>query len=200
MQTPLQIAFKGDRNYLHGTDFFKALDDVAKDFTSGRACFIHQLKLRRLVNKACNVASLPPEDRSLLVGEATLQLEGGGLQNLWLIETGNPITERRPYDEETAFADVLIDIPNRVALLEKGTGFTPIEEIIALTKKLSYALKPDIDGKWLFGQLSIQERLKTGYKVLKIQTTQIVGGRFSINDISIDNRKVGVIHFIVGET
>ena len=102
----------------------------------------------------------------------------------------------RPYDEDGLVAPAVRE-GNTIALRGRSQ-FTPIEEIIALTKRLNYELTPDVDGKWLFGQLDLDDTLPEEYSSLQITRTNVVGTRFSVNTIEIDGARFGDIRFIVG--
>ena len=89
-------------------------------------------------------------------------------------------------------------IDDEQIVLEIRSAFSPIEELIALTKRLNYELTPDIDGKWVFGQMNLKCGLPDEYSQLRITRNCIVSGRFSVNDIKFDSKHVGDIRFIVG--
>ncbi|MFZ5573400.1 MAG: hypothetical protein ACOZF0_23605 [Thermodesulfobacteriota bacterium] len=99
---------------------------------------------------------------------------------------------------ESEITSAAIDGKNRIRL-EIKTGYTPIEEVIALTKSLSYRLVPDISGKWLFAQLDLTHPFKKERKNLAIVQKSVLAKRFSDNEIFQDDEYAGNIRFIVGE-
>jgi hypothetical protein len=56
-----------------------------------------------------------------------------------------------------------------------------------------------VNGKWVFGQLDLAEPLSGDYRRLKIRLKQMIGGRFSVNEIIVDGHNIGTISFIVGD-
>ena len=77
--------------------------------------------------------------------------------------------------------------------------FTPIEDVIVLTKHLNYAMSRILKGNWLFGQLDLTEPLIDNYRSLEIKMKYLIEGKFSVNDILIDGRTIGSIRFIMGK-
>jgi hypothetical protein len=117
---------------------------------------------------------------------------------VWIFETTNPVTSRRPFEEATLLAHAILGQDGCSARLPDRTGFSPIEEVIALTKYLNYAVSPMVNGKWVFGQLDLVEPLPKDYRELEIRLKSLLGGRFSVNEILADDRAIGIIRFIVG--
>jgi hypothetical protein len=113
------------------------------------------------------------------------------------VESGRSALGRYEFDEDSLLAPAISN--GEEIILRERSGYTPIEEIIALTKRLNYELTPDITGKWVFGQLNVNGPLPGDYSSLKICRTSEVVGRFSVNKIFIDDDAVGDIRFIVGE-
>jgi len=117
-------------------------------------------------------------------------------RSFWIVESQQPATGRYDFDEDSVVAPAVRD--GEEIVLEKRSNYTPIEEVIALTKRLSYELSPDIDGKWVFGQLNLSCALPNDYSSLRISRVSEIAGRFSVNNIFVDNHNVGDIRFIVG--
>lgn len=190
---PLRLGYKGQRNYLHGSDFFKSLNKWAQE-EHGSAAFVSRLSFRQMARTSCVVTTEAPKVG--LVGNGHLQAQGAEIP-FWLMETGQPIENRYDYDEEAVVAPLALDISGRQAVLEMVTA-TPIEEIIAATKKLSNQVAPLAEGKWLFGQLQLDEPLLREGRVLRIVMRSLLASRFSINDIYYGEQLIGNIRFVVG--
>jgi hypothetical protein len=199
MKIPLDMGFKGNRTYLHGTSFFNALEQVSQAFTGEPDVFVARLVFRRLARYICEVSSSLPDTNDSLAGQGRYRLSSGTVKDFWLIETTKPVVDRQPYDEDALFADAVIDLDGRVAQLTKRSINTPIEDVVGLTKVLNYRLMPDISGKWLFGQLDLNAPLREGYHRIDIRMQSAFAGRFSVSEIYLDDNNVGAIRFIVGE-
>lgn len=193
MSQPLRLGFKEDRNYLRGSDIFQALSEWALE-SQGPTAYVARLSFRQLARTSCVVATEPT--RVGLIGEGLLKVSGVDMP-FWVIESGEPVQMRHAYDEEKVIAPLVMDIAARQAVLPIETA-TPIEEIIALTKRLSNEVAPLAEGKWLFGQLQLNEPLIRKGRDLRIVMRSLLASRFSINDIYYADRLMGNIRFVVG--
>lgn len=199
MEKKLQLSFKGERTYLHGSDFFNMLTEMAPEMTGSVDAYVDRLVLRHFARTACKLDTLPPTDRSREVAYARFRMPGDQrTAEGWIVETGAVITGRRPFDEELLLSGATLDREGRTVRLLARSIYTPVEDVIALTKKLNYAMSPLSTGKWVFGQLDLSEPLPDGYRELEIRMKNLIENRFSVNDIYIDGRRIGAIRFIVG--
>ncbi len=191
----LHFEFKGERNYVHGSDIFNAISTIARQsFSDGFVAFI---AFRNIARRQCVLAF---ENVSLMTAVATGSIRAGDgqLHPFWLLECEEEIVGRYPFDEEAIVGYAEVSIENKsIGMLPDGS-VTLIEYVIALTKRLNYLLSPDIDGKWLFGQLNLDMPL-THCAAMRIVQKSILPGRMSINEIWLDNARVGTIRFIVGK-
>lgn len=186
------MGFKGDRDYVHGTDVFNAVQAQAESNAS--EAFVSSLLFRRFARRDCDLFDARPEDASTLVAQGTIR-RGTQDKRFWVAESDRSALGRQRYDESAITRDAEIDgVQIRCAL---RSSYTPIEEIIALTKRLVYFLAPKIDGKWVFGQLALTARLPDDYAVIVIKQNNLLANRFSANDIQIDGNTFGEIRFIV---
>lgn len=195
MNKILPLSYKGERNYLQGGDFFNALSDIAAELAGDRGAYVERIAFRSFARMACEVSTEPTAEH---IGQARLAVPGGTNVDVWLVETSHPVTSRRPFDEAQLLANASLGPDGRSAILPERSVYTPIEDVIALTKYLNYAVSPEVSGKWVFGQLDLTEPLTTDYQKLEIRLKNMVGGRFSVNSILVDDRNIGAIRFIVG--
>ena len=198
MNKLLSLSYKGDRAYIHGSDFFVALTEVATEVTGHSDAFVERLAFRCFASSACEVTTMQPADMSKVIGQARFYLPAGMRQvDVWLIKTDLVVTSRRPFDEHLLLAEASFNEVGRTSCLPARSIYTPIEDVIALTKHLNYLVAPDVEGKWVFGQLDLVEPLIANYHQLEIQMKNTIAGRFSVNEIVIDGRIIGTIRFIV---
>lgn len=195
----LNLAYKGSRTYIQGGDFFNSLSDAALEVTGCVESYIEKIVFKRFAKNTCCVVTELPEDTSKVIGEVRYRIPTKALlMSSWIVETDSVITNRRPFDEAVILANVQCDPDSRIAILFHRSEYTAIEDVIAVTKHLSYMVTPNVQGKWVFGQLDLTEPLTASYESLVIRMTSLIGGRFSVNDIFVDDRKIGSIRFIVG--
>lgn len=195
----LKLAYKGSRNYLHGSDFFNALQASAKTVTGDAGASVARLTFRRFARHVCLLASEAPSQPGDIVATGRYRLPDGAHMGFWIVETTREVTGRRPFDEDGLVARAVLDSDQRRAWLTQRAPHTSIESVIALTKFLNYRLMPNITGKWLFGQIDLITPLPDDYKRLEIDMDTAISGRFSVNSIVMDEQTIGAIRFIVGE-
>lgn len=198
MRKLLRLSYKGTREYLHGSDIFNALSCVANEVTGHVDAFVDRLTFRRFARFACELTTEQPANSSMVVGQVRFKLPDSSHLSAWLVETDIAVTDRRPFDEDRLLANARLDQEQRSARLPDRSEYSPIEDVIALTKYLNYAVSPEVDGKWVFGQLDIAEPLTENYQALEIKMKSLIAGRFSANDILIDGHRIGSMRFIVG--
>lgn len=199
MRKLLTLSYKGTRNYIQGGDFFNTLTDVASEVTSHPEAFVNRLTFRRFTQRASEVTTDQPADLSKVIGQVRFRLpQESGCLEAWLVETDISVTARRPFDEALLLANACLDETRRSIKLPFRSIYTPIEDVIALTKHLNYTVSPHVAGKWVFGQLDLLEPLVDSYQALEIQMKNLIADRFSVNDILIDGRRIGTVRFIVG--
>ena len=189
----LNLRFKGDRTYIQGGDIYNALDRLIQETDS--AAYVSHLAFRRFARRDCDLLWDRPVLTEKLIAQGSASL-ADRKRPFWVSESRRAAAGRNEYDEDSVVAPAAIN--GEQIVLQKRSIYTPIEEIIALTKRLSYELTPDIDGKWVFGQLNLHSALPDKYAMLKIKRKSEVAGRFSVNEIEIDENRVGDIRFIIG--
>lgn len=193
MSQPLRLGYKGGRSYLHGSDIFHALTEWALE-CQGSTAYVARLSFRQLARTSCSVSTEPI--KAGLMGEGLLNVSGVEVP-FWMVETGGAVQRRYAYDEEKVVAPLILDMAARQAVLPIETA-TPIEEVIAVTKRLNNEVAPLAEGNWLFGQLQLNEPLMRKGRVLRIVIRSLLASRFSINDIYYADRLIGNIRFVVG--
>ena len=146
---PLQgLKFKGERQYLHGTDILvAALNALTMETNTGPLTDI-DIVFHRMVKTGLTLVSPLP-----LGAEPAVQVScriSGARKKLFLIEDGRAVLDRYDYFEERIVAATNIQVTAASATSAIPMPFTDIERWIAMVKALHYALYPEVNGKWLF--------------------------------------------------
>lgn len=189
----LNLNFKGDRTYIQGGDIYNAVVRIAT--RSGDPAFVSSIAFRHFARHDCDVVWDKPAPSDSLVAQGRIAKKTAD-QAFWVMESTRPASGRVDFDEQRLLAPAVSH--GEEIVLERRSGYTPIEEIIALTKRLNYELAPDIPGKWVFGQLNAKGPFPDDYSSLAVRRTAEVPRRFSVNRIVIDGAEAGDIRFIVG--
>jgi len=193
---PLEgLRFKGDRDYLHGTDILP----IALHALSGRRpldaignidIVFHALARTGLT--LCMEA--PPGSKPKVQLGCTIE---GMRRKFLLIEDGRSITGRYPYPEEQIIAATTIDAGLAKATSSVPLPFTNIERWIAMVKALHHALYPDMPGKWLFARakLATYQDAYPDWTEHRVTIKADFGGKLTRSVLTIDGRDIGDIYF-----
>jgi hypothetical protein len=113
-----------------------------------------------------------------------------------IIATGEPVTERIDFDEERI--EVTADVTDKTICQQQRAGFTPVEEVVCLTKLLHNTLLPLEEGKWMFSGIDLNrpfsDNPETPFEVTLVQN---LAGRLTVSEIRQAGQLTGKIKFIV---
>lgn len=192
----LTLMFKGDRDYIHGSDIYNSLCETASErYEQG---YVSSIVFKCFARNQCWLSFQPMEGSGELLATGKMLEKGEIAHDFWLYESSEPVVGRYPFDEEAIVREAAVDTDRKRISRAECASYSPIEQIIALTKKLSYSLCPKVDGKWVFGQLNLHTPL-SAQGGLEITQRSALSGRFSINDIVQSGLPVGSIRFVVGK-
>ncbi len=191
MDLRLELPFKGDRNYLHGTDIHDAVRDAVRN-RWGEAEAV-DLSFHRLARHALRLRDEAPAQEAMAVCRCRA---GGGARQLWVVETEEPVQGRRPYDEEAVVAPMQVDHDRRVAVLDGDRARTDIETWVAMTKRLHQLALPDLRGRWLFVRARLPRFGGAGGPARReIRIAAVLGNRLTRNELLLDGKPAGEIYF-----
>ena len=184
--TLLDLKFKGERDYLHGTDIFDALTAV----TGAR--FGIALWLYRIVRcglEAVPLAAAPRRPREfagLFAYHANDATRWVDLREDRAIE----VLGRTPYDEDSVITDAVIE---GGAIGSPGPSrYSFIERVVALNKVLLRRAVADVP--WLFTRLEL-DRLAEAPCALRLRLCHRFGVRLIKSAIAADGAPLGFIYF-----
>jgi len=189
------LRFKGDRDYLHGTDLLPAALHALSGERPLSAIHDIDITFHALARAGLTLQAEAPTGQ-----EARAQLGctiDGRRLKLFLVEDGRPITERRAYPEDRIVALTSIDAGSRAVTSTASMPFTNIERWIAMTKALHHEVFPDAGGKWLFVRGKFDAYLDTqGDEVEhRVGIQSDFGGKLTRASLSVGGQGVGEIFF-----
>ncbi|WP_067865093.1 hypothetical protein [Neptuniibacter marinus] len=195
----LELSFKGTRKYLHGSDFYNSINDLCESKYS-KDSFVSKISFRSLASKQCVVLFETPSVNEKLIGNGLISVSSAEMNSIpfWLVESDKKVSGRYPFDEDALVGNSLLNLTNKSITIQPNGEYTVIEEIIVLTKELNNQVC-SVDGKWLFGQLDLKTKLPDSADEIAVVLSKMISGRFSVNDIYINNIPMGKIQFIVGK-
>lgn len=195
----IDVSFKGGRDYLHGTDVFNYLSGLSTCVTNSEDAYLCKLIIRKLIKNKCRITDKFSENRIGVVGEVKFKYSNGrDCMDAWIVETNFIETRRRSYEEDKIIEFARLNLANHEVSVRHTSNFSLIEEVVALTKYLSYSVNPIEIGKWLFCQIDLNSAMPITCDLISVKMTDIILNKFNVNNIYIDNVLIGKITFIVG--
>lgn len=186
--------FKGGRTYIHGTDLFQSITQFMDAEKSG---YLKEVSFRLFGDRQCAILFTTPESaesRVICQGRWHDRMTGSDVR-FWVVEQGAPVSDHYEFDEDSLCSGA--ELSENTSLRSFNSEFSMIENIVALTKKLHNEKLSLTKGKWVFGQIILNERLPESSEQIQIENYQNIKDRFSRNRIVLDGHLVGEIRFIV---
>ena len=184
--------FKGSRDYVHGTDIYKAFYDyclrgVGAGFESMQISFHDVMR-----NNLELVAECEDEEIKVLISATR---KDGSKQKFYLMESDDAPTGRYAYDEDAVVNGWTLEEDGLSAILENPSSeYTTIESLVALNKAFLTKLHQP-DGKWLFARLKIKGFLPVHCGPIRLTTNASSNLRLVRSKIEIDGQSFGEIYF-----
>lgn len=193
---PLEdIRFKGDRDYLHGTDILHSAVHALSGKRSPDAIDDIDIVFHALARTGLTLCVTAPPGCE---PKARLSCSIEGIRRkLLLVEDGRRIPGRHPYPEDQIVAATIFDITSATASSSAPLPFTNIERWIAMIKALHHVVYPDAQGKWLF----VRAKLVEYPDALPDRAEHHVGirsdfgGKLTRSALTVDGRSIGDIFF-----
>jgi hypothetical protein len=114
----------------------------------------------------------------------------------WLVETDEPVIERIAYPEEDIVKKTSIE--GKVITIMGEVQFTPIEILVAMTKRLHMKLYPIKVGRWFFTRLDLNRLLTiSDASKLKVEIDKNLNNRLTKGSIHSGEEMLGYIYFSV---
>ena len=188
----LELPYKGNRDYLHGTDIFQFLDNYFRS----KYAFLDSLSFRAFANTQLKISfGKPSSPMQTIYAEGIVKYPLKETQ-FWLVDSGSIVTTRTPFDESiiTKFAiiesdQVVLDRPNKFKLIEK---------LVILTKFCSNFISLLNTGRWILGKIHLSQPLPLEWHRLVITRIAYLGKkRLSRYNICVDSVNIGQVLFIV---
>ncbi len=193
---PVRMCFKGARDYLHGTDIYQALVQVARE-QLGQESLRLKISIHRFFKMEPDIhwfehgpSTAKPQnavadfsifsDRQRAVG--------------WLVESARRVDCRVPYDEERIAR--YCDLIDKTILVREDSGCLPIEVLVSMTKQLHNDLLKPPTGRWIFTKLHLHRLLEPAdASVLRITLEENLYGRLTRSALTAGREAIGAIYF-----
>lgn len=191
------MCFKGDRDYIHGTDIFNSI--YATISNKGFCPYLQnvEMTIHHIIHH-----------NPVLTDELTLQKEEIAAVNFYasdgektkrfiLVEGEEKVVCQYAYPEESIINAAAIDLQQATIVLSDFPGFSNIEKTVALTKGLHLALFPQVKGKWFFSRIKFILFCVNSLQPQEIGIRFIKNFNFKLTQSKIffDSAEAGSIYF-----
>ena len=184
--------FKGSRDYVHGTDIYKAFSGYYQDNTDSSPKSV-QLSFHGISHK--NLELVSECDDELIKVLISVTNKDGGKQKYYLREIKAAPSSRYPYDEDAVVDGWEMSDNGLAAVLNSPKSeFSVIESLVALNKAFLTKLH-NPNGKWLFARLKVTGLLPSKCSSMQLSTTSSSNLRLVRSKIEIDGEPFGEIYF-----
>ena len=199
--TPLQLCFKGERNYLQCGDLCNAVMEAVSGSFVGEVIRF-QLAFHRFIAKQPDMVLLEgdkPSSRPENVA-AEFAVSGSlGKASGWMVETEREVDCRIPFDEQRIAMHCGFG-GESVSILG-DSGYPPIEVAVSMTKQLHNRMLPSSAGRWIFTRLDVSRLFQSGdATALTISLQENLYGRLTKSEIKVHGTPFGPIFFSLAHT
>lgn len=187
----LNFEFKGDRDYIHGTDLFNelasrygykisAISFTVHDFVTNPCCLLYESKTKSEIDVLEGIKA-----------RASFDLDGEK-RYIGLVEGPPENGARYDYDESLITKATVID--GDTIRLTSESPYSFIETIVAMNKHYLQNRFEDVAGKWIFTRLEL-DHVQDARNELSIVFRHNMNFRLTKSDVLINDKKVGEIYF-----
>ena len=196
----LKFKYKGNRNYVHGTDIINETIKHLNYLVYFPDSF--EISFKNLVRTDLEICVFNIDDD---IGEnlmnedvlafATFKFAKKTYTILYK-KTEKEIKSSYPFSEDKIIKQTILNQEKKSITYLSKNNYTIIELIVAMNKHLLTKLNPNESGKWFFGKLKLEKNI-LAEKFSEIQITLIknIGVRYTQSLIKFDGSNVGFIYF-----
>ena len=191
----LDFKFKGDRNYIHGTDIYiKITQYLSKAYKPADI----DLSFHKVVknNLIAELYSINEADSTITNPVSVFKFnDNGNRYIIKLTETSGIVKERYEYDEDKLVESAIFKEDEKSITLHSSSYYTNIEKVVALNKALLNKLFFDA-GKWYFTRITINTDINAeAAETIKLQLINNIGSKITKTKIFFDEREKGYLYF-----
>ena len=198
MSLIIDINYKGQRDYLHATDFYENLSELIEKLHHGKDFYLHTFTIKKFIKSLCEITFDEPNKDKVVATCKFKDNSQNKVINGWIKETGRNIIGRKEYKEDIINNKCIINKELNSIKIKKDFNYSIIENIVALAKILSYENFKISEGKWVFSRIIVFKKIYIDYNNLALEFKKSLAKKYIIFDIYIDKSYYGEIHFVVG--
>jgi hypothetical protein len=189
--------FKGERKYVPGVDLFDSMLDLVHHFLDMYPTSIQGSFHRILRNNA--VFRILEAQEAVAIKHCyahfSVSTSTAGYQ-VTVTQTDEAISSSYNYDEDQVTNP--ISWTNKAAEIQIKSGYSYMEQLVVITKKMHQRLYPEATGQWLFTKIQVKDfidpNLYIGHRLM-VKAVKNFHNKLTQNIITLDEKPVGDIWF-----
>jgi hypothetical protein len=193
----LYFLFKGQRDYVHGTDMYEKIADFVRESSRTPGTGEFRMTIHDTVRHQCRLmyCDLHASTSKPNNAKAEFSFISEDFSIIgWLVETASPVIERYAYEEEKIIEGC--SVTGKAIEVQGGTGYSAIEVTVAMNKHLHLQLFPQTDGKWFFTRIDLRKLLDRQCRhIYRIELAGVLQNRMTRSVIVSNGKTVGYIYF-----
>lgn len=190
----LSFCFKGNRDYIHGTDVYNKLIDIFDDDIYKKL----DLSFHGIAKKNITLTKSKPENDNDIkfVFKYIDKTSNTNKKLFYGIENSVNIECRYDYFEDELCKMYKLDIANKTIALQNSNHFSPIENIVAMNKFLLKSIFNDQTGKWYFTRLQLSQKVDiNSFTNIELKFISNFNFKLTKTELFVDNSSIGYIYF-----
>lgn len=182
----LNFNLKGQRKYIQGPDIYNAIANFYENMK------LYELSFHQMMTHNIILCEDMPDKNLYFIAKYKNQIDEKilfGVKN----ESSVPL-KSIPYPEENIISKSKIDFSTQEITLFNTSGFSFMEEIIALNKYLLLNITNNKKGKWYFAKLILNDDFKVFYP-LSMRFKTLFNNMLAKSEICINGKIAGAVLF-----
>lgn len=189
----LDFCFKGERDYVHGSDIFNKLSDILQN--SGIENRSIDFSIHGISRSNLTVYTEKPNDLTSIKFALRYAGENDSKGCFYGIENEKKIDCRYAYPEEIIVEKIKSGENRFEAELHENSSFTFIENLLVLNKFLVNRIILNENGKWYFTKLQLKKNVSSDFLPLKLVFKNNFNYKFTKTEIFANSESVGFVYF-----
>ena len=192
----LKFKFRGNRNYIHGPDIYRALSSLVPDEVKANAASV-QLSCNSMMNQNA-IATLEWSKEGVADSIFTVKSKYNEVTPfvLYISAVEEDPEGRIPYDEDKATDGwVFSEEECSAELIDPNPEYTVLQTIVAINKSFLSQLNGNPQGKWIFARIKGNGFFPTTCKSIRLLSKPTRSLRLVRSKIEIDGEPFGEIYF-----
>lgn len=189
--------FKGDRNYVHGTDIYNAIARYLQT-RYGRELSHINLSFHTVMTHQLEGEVVETEQPDFAVQPAVICkfAAAGSGKTLALRESERTLQGRYAYDEESIARAGRISEDGQAITLVNETPYSSVEVTVAINKRLMQTIFAHEAGKWWFSRLILSKLLpEDATTTFMVRLKRHLGPRLTCSTIMVGGEPYGEVYF-----